>query len=44
MIAREASIPDAADAIQYVTPVGAKEFFVERALASVAPFRASLLG
>lgn len=38
MIARGASMQDAADAIHYVAPVGEKAAWVERALAVVAPF------
>lgn len=38
MIARGASLGDAAEAIHYVAPVGEKSTYVERALAAVSPF------
>lgn len=38
MIARGASIEDAAEAMHYVAPVGEKALYVERALAVVTPF------
>ena len=38
MIARGASLNDAAEAIHYVAPVGEKTEYVERALAVVSPF------
>lgn len=38
MIARGASQQAARNAIQYVAPVGEKELYVERAIATVAPF------
>lgn len=38
MIARGASLEDAADAMHYVAPVGEKDAYVSRALAAVSPF------
>jgi transcriptional regulator GlxA family with amidase domain len=38
MIARLASIRDAEEAMHYVAPVGEKELYVQRALATVTPF------
>lgn len=38
IIARLATVADARDALHYVAPVGEKEAYVERALATVAPF------
>ena len=41
MIARGASLGDAAEALHYVAPVGEKAMYVEHALGVVAPFIAS---
>lgn len=38
VIARLASLEDAAEALHYVAPVGEKEAYVDRALAAVRPF------
>ncbi|WP_321490317.1 DJ-1/PfpI family protein [uncultured Hyphomonas sp.] len=38
MIARGASLNDAAEAMHYVAPVGEKDAYVSRALAAVSPF------
>ena len=38
MIARGASVPDAADALHYVAPVGEKAAYVKRAIAAIAQF------
>ena len=38
MIARGASLEDAAEAMHYVAPVGEKDAYVSRALAAVSPF------
>ena len=38
MIARGASLDDAAEAMHYVAPVGEKDAYVSRALAAVSPF------
>jgi transcriptional regulator GlxA family with amidase domain len=41
MIARGASVEDAADAMHYVAPVGEKDFYIDRALSVVTPFLAA---
>jgi transcriptional regulator GlxA family with amidase domain len=38
IIARSATLADAADALHYVAPVGEKAVYVERALATISPF------
>jgi transcriptional regulator GlxA family with amidase domain len=38
MIARLATLGDAAEALRYVAPVGEQDVYVERALAAVSPF------
>lgn len=43
MIARGASLADAAEAIHYVAPVGEKQLYVERALGVVGPFVAGVV-
>ena len=41
MIARGASVEDAADAMHYVAPVGEKDLYIRQALSVVAPFLAA---
>ncbi|WP_411342146.1 DJ-1/PfpI family protein [Sphingopyxis sp. J-6] len=41
MIARGASVEDAAEAMNYVAPVGEKELYIDRALAAITPFLAA---